>query len=1104
MENLKNDAESRELIIKETGKNLFVEAGAGSGKTTMLVNRMVAMVESKDDIDISKICAITFTKAAASEFYERFQAILMERSSESYDWEDKGYEGQLPKPDEDSRKKCKEALENIDLCFMGTIDSFCNMILSEHPTEAGILSDARLANASEVAELIRKTYVDICNGKYGEELLKKAKRFRSSIYNGEKVFIITVDRLMNMRNANINARKPEDLNISFKDVKKELLDLIDYLMANPELKHAGNQANETAWENLSLYKRTFEKDWNENLSDVTYAFNAFSKIMINRKEYDEHAEHETHLSKFFHLEKEKARKMDFDFSIDFKPSLFRIAMDLALDCIPIVEKQMHDNGLLTYFDYLYYLRNLLKKDASRGGVLIDHIYKRHSYFLIDEFQDTNPLQSEIFFYLSSEKPVEKWDECVPREGSLFIVGDPKQSIYRFRNADVESFRKVKNLFIKNSGTDSILKLTRNFRSKESLCNYFNDVFTSLMPAESQNQSKFEPIPLIADGESEEFKGVYRYDADDKENARKIKEMILYLVNNEKFKVKGKDDKKARPVSYGDFMIITATKPALKDIISMLSGANIPIKVEGSVPFAKCEPLKEVALFLASAADTKDSIAFYKALMGKICGLTKKELHDYKECGGYISLYSHVDDDKLTDSARAVQSKIDMLRLIIDEAKGKTTSALVEQIIDKTDIFNTVDADALEILYYSLELIRDAERNGKIVTWKDGKAYLDDLLAEKTDIERYLSLAEEEDKVHLANLHKVKGLEAPIVILSYAKLREITADCRIAYDSDPAEAYIFEVKENAFTTLLSTDDYPSEHDKEADALEDEEIRKLYVAATRARNALIICASGVSAWTPLGPDMRPDVFGLFEGPVPANKEKDTVSADELYDKAKKECVLSNKVNDASYINMKPSKLDSTSSKMKSGDEVSDEETDSSTDTEENSTDKKEGFATLIGNMVHRLMETIVSNRNTGDIDAIIAETIRMFRTIKSEPYEQRFSDMLHSVATVITSGGYAQTNGVPQDILNTLLNADDVYCEVPFAYKETVNKEDVLWNGVIDVMYREGEDWHIVDYKTNAESTGLDEHYKNQLEAYCKAVEESTGIKVVDAKIYHIDV
>lgn len=430
--------------------------------------------------------------------------------------------------------------------------------------------------------------------------------------------------------------------------------------------------------------------------------------------------------------------------------------------------------------------------------------------------------------------------------------------------------------------------------------------------------------------------------------------------------------------------------------------------------------------------------------------------------------------------------------------------IVEQIIDKTDIFNIVDADALEILYYSLELIRDAERNGKIVTWKDGKAYLDDLLAEKTDIERYLSLADEEDKVHLANLHKVKGLEAPIVILSYAKLKEITADCRIAYDSDPAEAYIFEVKENAFTTLLLTDDYPSEYDKEVDALEDEEIRKLYVAATRARNALIICSSGVSAWAPLGPDMRPDVFGLFEGPVPVNKEKDTVSADELYDKAKNECVLSDEVNTVSYINMKPSKLGSTSSKMKSGNEVSDEETDSSTDTEENSADKKEGFATLIGTMVHRLMETLVSNRNTGDIDAIIVETIRMFRTIKSEPYEQRFSDMLHSVATVITSGGYAQTNGVPQDILNTLLNADDVYCEVPFAYKETVNKEDVLWNGVIDVMYREGEDWHIVDYKTNAESTGLDEHYKNQLEAYCKAVEESTGIKVVDAKIYHIDV
>lgn len=81
-------------------------------------------------------------------------------------------------------------------------------------------------------------------------------------------------------------------------------------------------------------------------------------------------------------------------------------------------------------------------------------YDRHSYFLIDEFQDTNPMQAEVFFYLSAEHPVPQWSACVPRPGSLFIVGDPKQSIYRFRSADVTSFLKVKSLFEKNGGSYS--------------------------------------------------------------------------------------------------------------------------------------------------------------------------------------------------------------------------------------------------------------------------------------------------------------------------------------------------------------------------------------------------------------------------------------------------------------------------------------------------------------------------------------------------------------------------------------------------------------------------------------------------------------------------
>ncbi|MCR5088249.1 MAG: UvrD-helicase domain-containing protein, partial [Oscillospiraceae bacterium] len=134
MTSLEKDKLSRSRIVSEIDKNFFVEAGAGSGKTTMLVKRMVAMVEAGRDI--SRICAITFTKAAAGEFYDRFQRLLIERSNPAFTGDAESRPGSLPQPTDETRERCRIALQNIDLCFMGTIDSFCSMVLSEHPSEA--------------------------------------------------------------------------------------------------------------------------------------------------------------------------------------------------------------------------------------------------------------------------------------------------------------------------------------------------------------------------------------------------------------------------------------------------------------------------------------------------------------------------------------------------------------------------------------------------------------------------------------------------------------------------------------------------------------------------------------------------------------------------------------------------------------------------------------------------------------------------------------------------------------------------------------------------------------------------------------------------------
>lgn len=195
-------------------------------------------------------------------------------------------------------------------------------------------------------------------------------------------------------------------------------------------------------------------------------------------------------------------------------------------------------------------------------------------------------------------------------------------------------------------------------------------------------------------------------------------------------------------------------------------------------------------------------------------------------------------------------------------------------------------------------------------------------------------------------------------------------------------------------------------------------------------------------------------------------------------------------------------SSPSKLSLVSKVSEEQvTDNAVDSDES--DEPRRFASIIGTMTHKLMEELVSSRGKIDCNSVIREIVSEYRTAVMVPYENEITASLETVAKTITSGGYKQNNGLPNDILKTLLNAEEVHCEVPFCYKEEQPEGIVIWNGVIDVIYCSGGQWHIVDYKTNADGDDLDIKYQNQLEAYVKAFKEITGNEA-DAKTYHIDV
>ena len=1046
------DKQARGRIESDIRTNFFVEAGAGSGKTYSLVQRMVSMVEV--GLDVSKICAITFTKAAASEFYSRFLEALSDKAKTS--------------------PNCAEALQNIDLCFMGTIDSFCNMILSEHPTEAGIPSNAMLIPDEEMDAICRREYSLIQNGQapYSEALKDKCTAFRSAYWNAEVVFTSLLKIMLENRNAEImqDASQPQSADEVFQDVEDPMKELLKTLFAHPEYVYDKKQDSVKAYEELKRRRHDLLGKWSDDVSEILSAYKKLKDLrLIPTIDPDTLG---MAASGLFTAHESRGKigwyevDTESDYYIKDKIENYQaaVALDFVADCVEPFAQKLKQEGSLTYFDYLLYLRDMLKEDAAKDGALIRHIYARHSYFLIDEFQDTNPLQAEIFFYLAAQDPKPDWKTCIPKPGSLFIVGDPKQSIYRFRSADVGSFSKVKALFTGDVG--EVLYLSRNFRSTYRMNSWFNQVFAGLLPKDTENQSKFREIPLEdAPKEDGTFEGVYYYEsfsgkkvAESDKDPYKVASIIEQLVNNPDYQIREKENKEGaeiRKITYKDFMIITPVKTRLADFMQEFIARNIPFRVEGKVVFHDCPALMQAAKIFAALAHPAEKI--YQVGAGNTHLLEDKGFH----------------------------------------INDLSSAALLGLILEHYPVFAACGSENLETALFAMELLRSAEVAGEVASLKDGADFLARLIQDESDEERTISLQRDENKVHLANLHKVKGLEAPIVILAspYQKKREATV--RVDHSVDQPKCWIFSVEKNFFP-VLQNHAFESEKELEEEALAAEKDRLLYVAATRARRVLLIGRALNSSgdaesnpWLPFIEHCDGDFFDLEKGDPLPTQERTVKPITSLIEKAADQTIFAGSSSgEKSYEIRRPSTI-----QVKGRSEDNDFE---DTEDEQARTRVVRKDPALVGTIVHKLMETMVSAGDQIDLKQTVHEILSEYAYTEADGEE-----LLTKVGETMRSGGYPQTNNAPQDLLKELLSADEVFCEVPFCYQLPEDGMTSIWNGVMDAVYKKDGDWHIIDYKTNADPSDLDKKYQEQLRAYVDAFKALTG-EDADALIYHIDV
>lgn len=1056
---------AREKISRDTDKNIFVEAGAGSGKTTQLVERMTALVAN--GVDIGTICAITFTKAAAREFYGRFQVRLAELEAET--------------PDETVRENCRKALDNIDLCFMGTIDSFSELILREHPMAAGIPSDFSAAEESSLDGLYKEAWHKIVSGKCSSGLFDRFLRYRSACGLKNRYFMFVVKALAGRKDSDIKLPVYErDINLAFAEIKRQTIQLFEYLTEHSEITYKGTGANKDKYvdqlERINAALSKLKENWSECLPDVAELVETADKYRVNCDRDSLPPEIAALLV--------KVGKTPNVYNVDvsglglkdeLKEYIYCVSMELAVPALKMITEDSLKSGRLSFLDAKIKLRDMLRNDAAKEGRLIRHIRERHSHFLADEFQDTDPVQTEILFYLTAKEPHPDVEKCEPEPGTLFIVGDPKQSIYRFRGADIAAFLRTKKRF--EQGNGEVLELTRNFRSTNKLKTEFNRLFSALLPDDTEIQSRFEDIPVEGGDDPGIMTGFWSYKTSKQDDCKNVSNIIRALINDPACIVRDPEIKELRRLKYKDIMVITPGKRSITGFLTEFRKAGIPCYAEGGSQLDKCPSFLETLIVFKALAEPKNSVALARVLKGSCFGLTEKEF------SAVLPVFSLI-KFKPTGHERTDRA-FEKLKKLYDISKKLLPSVLFGKIITELDLLSHISADELECLFFARELLRGAETSGDVSGTADAAAFLEGLTTDNKQ-ERSLRFELAENSVRIANLHKVKGLEANVVILASPDKKSFPPSVTTIRKPGSAETFAFSFS-NEFTVpeVYTNRYFRDEYDAEETAGEAEMDRLIYVAATRARSILLVALtdSGQNYWSFLAERAEKELE--YDIPDDDVKETEKVKVSDIKAEAA-DPFAEAKSKGKTYTLILPSKLAHETAVSSKAKEDSGEESSEQTET------VKKRNAALTGTLVHRLMERLVTVRFKAEKSSIVKAVIADIGA------DESYSEMLSKVYDTVMNGGFKQEGDIPADIRAELDGAETM-CEVPFCY----TRSDELCNGVIDLIYRKGEKLCIVDYKTTAETENLTENFRLQLEEYKAAVKQILG-EEAEAYIYHIDV
>jgi ATP-dependent exoDNAse (exonuclease V) beta subunit len=810
------DEEARERARRDHGTSLVVEAGAGTGKTTLLVDRIEALLLS-GTARLDQIAAVTFTENAATEMKLRLRERLEAARVD-------------PARTEAERGRAGEALEVLERANVSTIHALCAAMLQERPIECGVVPGFRTADEAEADMLFAQAWDDWL----GERLTQ-----------GDDVLLDALDR-----GIPLEAPTAWGERTSLRGLARVLLEQRDLV---PLVAKDAFNPEAARGELLAKASRAGE------LADAAQAGDLLAERLRGLVAHAEAAQFLRGVDLTEHLLKppdvpknfghrprwpsaealeeargiaawsrESAASWRAAIGADVHGRLVGALGDVAA----LYERRKAEQGVLDFLDLL-----LKARDALRDRPAVrEHFRARFRHLIIDEFQDTDPLQVEIARLLAGDRP-----------GALVVVGDAKQSIYRFRRAEVRLFRELSDE-ARAGAERTVLHLRQNFRSRPAILRFVNRVFGELIEASDEaDQPVYEaidPPPGLSDEPSVvglRFAAPSAAAGDDllRAEAGALATFLLEIARGG-HDVRDPATGTVRPSRAGDVLVLARRLTKVRFLEQALEAAGMRFTVEGGKSFFDRQEVHETLAVLRAIDDPSDHLSLVAALRSSFFGVSDQDVVAYSLSGGLPSM-GPLDEER--PGAAALGPALALLETLHRQRTRISVPALLERLYDETRILAALTGTRrgegqVANLLKVVTLARQAGELG-ILTLR-GFA---NLLAERVE-----SAREEPDlpstrpgdpgTVRVLSVHRAKGLEAPVVALYD------TAD-RAWFSADTVPVWEEGRIAIGFREGCQPEGWAALVRREKRKAWAEGRRLLYVACTRARDLLVIPRPPVDA-------------------------------------------------------------------------------------------------------------------------------------------------------------------------------------------------------------------------------------------------------------------